>query len=282
MFALRQDYGLYKNISDAQQTPRNAWKHRIPRREQEQQRQITQDMTVVLPLVLLWLPPIISYAAVLLAVMAPRQVLSRQFWNDYEQMEYASIEWKQRKAMYRTALADWTVRASTRKQFAVLNRPRDMAGPVLDSTVLSALLLEHEQWSLKLLSRTQLRNLALAVGVHQRLPLSWTSFSTAIAPRSYLEYRIRVRARHVAKDDELLLEEDYLETECADLTDQELVAACLLRGLPLTSNKDMRVCLVNHLTMIKSIESRNSSEEFGVFALFLTILRDDLKSKYTF
>lgn len=56
--ALYKDYGLYRTISDAAQTARNSWNGRIPRQQAEQQRHFMESISIVGPLVMVWIPPI--------------------------------------------------------------------------------------------------------------------------------------------------------------------------------------------------------------------------------
>ena len=103
---LWKDWLLYQNIRDAAATPRNAWTvhpqrlslqgalasgivhSHIPWRQREQQRRFREGVATVLPVVVLWMIPVVGYLPMLLAVAAPRQVLSRHFHNEYEQRLY--------------------------------------------------------------------------------------------------------------------------------------------------------------------------------------------------
>jgi len=163
------DVEVYRNIHDASRTKLNAWtvdhprrrkrKHgqrpggegygttklsskkvvyddearpgRIPRRQYEQQRRLVEDLSKVGPLVALWIPPIIGYLPMLLAMFAPRQVLSRQFLNDYEVHQYAELEYRQRKSLFPTvASMFWTMTAPRQ----VVVREGKQVGAILQET----------------------------------------------------------------------------------------------------------------------------------------------------
>jgi len=89
---LHKHWLLYQNIRDAATTPHNAWTTkrgaRIPWRQQYQQRLFLDGISTVLPVVIFWMIPFLGYVPMLLAVAAPRQLLSRHFHNDYEMAEY--------------------------------------------------------------------------------------------------------------------------------------------------------------------------------------------------
>jgi hypothetical protein len=116
----------------------------VPRRQHEHQRRLVEDLHVVLPLVVAWLPPIVGYLPMALAVLAPRQVLTRPFWNEHEVRRYAAEESVQRHHFYRE-VSDlfWSATASggvangiDGPAFDTLGL--DAAGPVIDPRPLFA------------------------------------------------------------------------------------------------------------------------------------------------
>jgi hypothetical protein len=172
--ALIKDCLQYKSIHDASKTPLNAWTinsplvrnnkqqggdscrgffiyedeirpGRIPRRQYEQQRQLQQDFRTMLPLVLLWIPPIVGFVPPIMAMVAPRQTMSRQFHNPYEIMWFNQIEYEQRKEsfmklgnLFWSSIPLVNVRKVVVQQYLddEKDRPHDAAGPVLDGMVL--------------------------------------------------------------------------------------------------------------------------------------------------
>jgi hypothetical protein len=73
---------------------------RIPRRQYQQQLQTIEDFQTMLPLVALFLVPVIGYLPAVVAVSAPRQILSRQFHNADEWEIFSQINYAQRKAVF--------------------------------------------------------------------------------------------------------------------------------------------------------------------------------------
>jgi LETM1-like protein len=292
---------------------------RIPRRQHEQQRLLVEDLHVVTPLVVAWLPPIVGYLPMVLAVMAPRLVLSRQFWNAHEIDLYAHQESHQRRRFFgRAAELFWSATTIRRREPPLVVLGSDAAGPVIDPRPLFAGVFgtsnveatdtdsQNENPYATFLRTVDglpdeyLVPLALAAGsfanvggtgrddfLLPRLLAGWC------APRRLLRYRVRRTARAIAVDDALLIEEGAHVHHCRDLSDREVMDACLLRGLPLSKNaSEMRQSLSNHLAMIALVHldaSRQDSENrggggithryteaFGLLSLHLAILRTSL------
>jgi LETM1-like protein len=159
--ALLRDCFRYKAIHE---TPVNRWTmmdpttrtiqplNRIPRRQYEQQRQLRNDLRNMLPLVILWIPPIIGFLPPILAIVAPRQVMSRHFHNPFELDLFAQIEYQQRLKAYIT-LADMLWSSFERSNRDVRNAMArsvsgdgmdDEAGPLLDALTLYKTVFFHE------------------------------------------------------------------------------------------------------------------------------------------
>lgn len=308
-----KDWQLYRNIDDASHTKLNAWtlnhplrpstnlsnatvasfvsdagKQRaglVPRRMMEHQRRLKQDLAIVSPLVLIWLLPIIGYLPMILAFVAPRQVLSRHFWNEHEIQLYRQVELEQRKLAY-AKVADMffqnvanQVTDAMALDRAILRSDRDAGGPLLDLDPLYEIFIAQDDdtqakthssnasssfslVSLNRLPRDYLVQLSLAIGIHQRLPSYWAIMLTQFTLSYVLKLRITHIAQAVARDDAmLLLERANLSHDLSDwmaqLTDEEVRDASLLRGLPVNGSlADMRLCLNNHLDMVQPMHQR--------------------------
>jgi LETM1-like protein len=79
---------------------RKTTRTRVPWRQLQQQRRIQQELRFILPIVALCMPPGIGYITMLLAFGAPRQVLTRHFFNEYETQHFARLEYEQRLQNY--------------------------------------------------------------------------------------------------------------------------------------------------------------------------------------
>jgi len=296
---LYNDILRYKNIHDASRTQRNAWTvqrnplyrgnyklpfiimdeeirpGRIPRREHEEQRRLKDDLRKVLPIVALWAVPFIGTALVFFPVLIPRQTLSRQFLSTYQKELYASIEYRQCQSHFYT-LGEYVFTSAmiSAKRLNLSKVKEDAAGPVLDLMPFYAMftdtLPEKEAKNfllpvgklahLEKYPREHLISLALANGLYQHLPGSLSTLAARMCP--WLRQEIHRIGTNIAIDDKLLLEEAYDLYGCESLTDQEVMDACLMRGLPVTVSYDeMRVCLTNHLGMIRTLKERVLSEE---------------------
>lgn len=294
---LYYDMLRYKNIHDASRTPLNAWTvrrsplyrrddyklpfiimdeevrpGRIPRREHEEQRRLKDDLRKVFPVLAIWALPLVGYLPLIFAVMAPRETLSRQFFNTYQRELYASIEYRQCQSYFLTlgGYVFSSAMINTRRlDFSRLEQ--DAAGPILDLMPFYAMFTDKplpdknfilpvgQLAHLESYPREHLISLALANGLYQHLPPTLSSLSAHLCP--WLRTEIRRIGTNIAVDDILLLEEAYDSNTCASMTDTEVMDACLMRGLPVTvSHEEMRICLTHHLEMIRSLKERVPSE----------------------
>jgi hypothetical protein len=264
-------------------------------REYNEQLRLKDDLRKVGPVVLLWIPPGIGYIAMFLVVLAPRQALSRQFYSGYEQELYASIEYRQCKSHFH-ALAEH-VFGSVMVNVHSLDIPvqgQDAAGPILDpipyysvfsdaTESVDARLPAGKLAHLETYPREHLISLALANGLYQSFPDPLSRLFAACCP--WLRGEVRRIANLVATDDKLLLEEAYDSNGCESMTDQEVLDACLMRGLPVTvSYAEMRLCLTNHLTMIKALREslpkpHTTPEGLKLLTLHLSALRYYLREE---
>ena len=97
-----------------------------------------------MPLVILWIPPIIGFLPPILAVIAPRQVMSRHFHNVYEINWYAQIEYRQRREAY-MELGElfWSMILVNVKKSSLIYEAEDAAGPIFDGMILYSAFADH-------------------------------------------------------------------------------------------------------------------------------------------
>lgn len=262
---------------------------RIPRRQHEHQRKLRHDLSLVLPIVALWIPPVVGYIPVLLAISAPRQALSRQFHNSFEVVQFANIEYQQRREQFPiVADAFWNLVSTMHNQPPAIGRTQewDATGPVLDAAQLYHAVFADNNLpqlsAVKRIPRAYLTRFALAIGVYQTLPQPLNGIMAELTPSPWLRARVRQVAQDLCRDDAMLLSEGHHDDKCQRLTDVEVMDACLMRNLPMDcSISEMRKCLTNHLHMIESakasMQSGDPTEEFGILTLHLSILRDYFK-----
>ena len=261
------------------------WKNgRIPRRQVEQQRMLRHDVRIALPLVILFIPPIIGYIPVLMAIITPRQWMSRHFFNDHERLLNASMEVDQRRQNSK-ALSQSLLTLLHMKHTNIPQRCNkgDLAGPMLDLVPL------YQQWdtilhpSDRILSvRHHLVLLASMSGYLQRFPSILADPIRSFLPSSWLRADILWNADEVCRDDDLLLQEGYDILACNSMTNDEVVEACWLRGLPICINTNgignyttMREQLTMHLMMMKELRKGigTNHQHLPLLTLHVTALR---------
>ena len=316
---LYSDMLRYKNIHDASRTRLNAWTiarnplsggnysarrpfildeelrpGRIPRREHEEQRRLKDDFRKVLPIVGVWaVVPFLGNIVLPFVVLTPRQTLSRQFFTQYQREMYAAVEFKQCQSHFYT-LGECVFSSAmvSVKRLDISKLEEDAAGPVLDVMPFYVMFTEKipeeearnfilpvgELAHLNKYPREHLISLALANGLYQHLPDSLSSLAARFCP--WLRQEVHRIGTYMSTDDTLLLEEAYDSNGCESMTDQEVMDACLMRGLPVTVPYDeMRVCLTNHLSMIRALkervpyEERKASEGLVLLTMHLSAIR---------
>ncbi|CAB9502000.1 LETM1 domain containing 1 [Seminavis robusta] len=281
---------------------------RIPRRQYEQQRLLRDDFRTMLPLVIMWIPPIIGFLPVILAIVTPRQLMSRHFHNPYELEWFAQIEYGQRQQVY-NQVADmlWSsflhsesrhVQKAMTQSMSIASShddsstaaAEDAAGPILDAVTLYRTIFaaggeQKPHLSIKDLPREHLVKLSLAMGINQYLPGWLSSWVAEFQPSAWLQSQVDRISRVVCKDDDMLIEEGHHLNGCSSLTDQEATDACLMRGLPVGQNattEERRQCLTNHLRMIAEVRrepaTKVESDSFRLFTVHLAPIRNSLKS----
>jgi len=301
------------------------------RRPQEHLRQISRDLRITLPTVAGFMfIPLIGYAFLVLGVMFPRWLLSRQFHSWEQRWEFAEKEYGGRKKWMQRLNGDFwgsfmrkaprfvlrdsdnsgvSADAGMDKGATVIDADSDMltcidfdsAGPVFDKQ--SMKIMYNRCWDLcdidnnltmpvnriingKVspfihLPTAHLHSLSLASNFSSSLFLPSSTvapwFLQTFMPAAYLHMRLNTLAEDIIVDDAALLEEGQLENGCNDMTDDEILDACWVRGLPIgrftrarkiDRNRDvgdgnlsqaeigvMREIFSNHLKMAKLVMS---------------------------
>jgi hypothetical protein len=293
MKLLISDIHRYFNISDASQSPNNAWTnkggiHFMPRRQAEQQRQLKRDLRkVALPLLFANIP-IIGNAIWIFCAWKPNLFLSRHFYNfDYHRY-FISAQYKTRKGAYDTVAQDfWTtmmidrhsqeyirlVQSCQRRHF---DNDEDLS---LDGVILYELFQKGKyhgmEW--KFMDRQQLNHLAIASGLSNPF--------LSLMPKFLLKAMLESRVVDIVLDDASLIRENHHKTRCMQLTREEVLDACAMRGLPChfdSSFDSMSNSLSKYLTIMDSVHRVVSKECLlksvgGVmFVLYLQPIRHHL------
>eukprot|EP00580_Thalassiosira_gravida_P013723 CAMPEP_0201681010 /NCGR_PEP_ID=MMETSP0494-20130426/50892_1 /ASSEMBLY_ACC=CAM_ASM_000839 /TAXON_ID=420259 /ORGANISM="Thalassiosira gravida, Strain GMp14c1" /LENGTH=516 /DNA_ID=CAMNT_0048164741 /DNA_START=401 /DNA_END=1952 /DNA_ORIENTATION=+ len=277
------------------------------RRPQEHQRQISRDLRTTLPTVFAFLfIPGVGYAFLLLGMMFPRLLLSRQFHTNKQRWEFAEDEfgnkrcggWEVRlngdfwgmmmRCMPRLKLVcgdeadsngecgdDGEERGNANNDNSddgikeiipgylepLSYHKMDAAGPVYTKQSMLQLysLFQHlnnqqqqqqqqhhnnatattsskRSPSIQNLQTTHLHSLALSNNLASPIYLPSTIaplFLQTFVPNVYLQRKLTTLAENIVMDDAALIEEGQLECHCCRMTEEEVLDACWLRGLPL-------------------------------------------------
>ncbi len=265
------------------------------RRPQEQLRQISRDLQVTLPTVAAFvLIPFVGYSFLLLGMMFPRLLLSRQFHTKEQRWHFATKEFGERRSYFDRLNADfWGYcmrcmpgltlkdgKRTTKKSIRQDPIPRfiesltyykmDAGGPVLTESsihLLYQLLAQggHTATTISTLQNTHIHSLALANNLAAPLLLPSTLsplFLQTCIPSRYLNSKLTTLAEDIIFDDAALIEEGHIDVQCSGMSEEEVLDACWMRGLPVgefasrSGSREeelqlMRIILTNHLQMMQ-------------------------------
>lgn len=216
-------------------TERNAWRGVTPRRQVAQQARIYNDISSLLPLVAATVVPIIGNLPMLLAVSAPRQLLSRHYYNAYEVLEFNEMAFRHRERYF-----------GDTKRF-----------------------LQKSISSLDELNRSNLQHLAMTLGFGQHWPTETADHVIRYLPQLLLVRFIRQQLDALALDDMLLIREGAHIHLDSSLTDLEVMDACLARCLPISkasSVEELRTELKEYLKAVQGLR-KSEGETVGLKCL---------------
>ena len=286
------------------------------RRPQEHLRQISRDLQTTLPTVAAFLLiPFVGYTFLLLGMMFPRLLLSRQFHTREQRWDFATMEYSERRQWFEKLSIDFWGSCMIRRMPLLLvhdsrvddgeeavNEPEpyldslqmDAGGPVFNKQSMLTLynLFQHNKsqggrdaskiLSINNLQSTHLHSLALSNNLAAPILLPFNLaplFLQTCLPSLYLQQKLTTLAEDIIMDDSALIEEGQLESKCIGMTEEEILDACWLRGLPVgrfvTMNNNvqcsthgregevemMRTALTHHLQMIEDITKHSPLRE---------------------
>ena len=126
-------------------------------------------------------------------------------------------------------------------------RKGDQAGPLFDALPLYRL---FDHFSSGFIPRQQMVHIAKVSGM--TTPLLY------FVPKLFIRYSLRSIATDIILDDSNLILENHKSINCESLTDDEVLDACSLRGLPCGSDlsfDEMRKLLTNYLVIMEPIHT---------------------------
>ena len=257
---LLNSYYLYRNVIDASKTPVNAWSKlgHVPRRQAEQVRSFKRDFKKVLLPVSFAAIPVIGNLIFIPIAMNPSPFLSNHFLRGYE-----------------TSLAknDYSIRSQSYE--SCLNGFKTFLGydASIETDQLFGNLQKHDNLSWSKMSRKHIQSLARAYGI--------SHFTSNTFPSFYLTWQLDTAGKDIFADNLDLIQESHHLDFCQRLTDEEVLEACHIRGLPvddkMRSSLCKYLCTMEKLFLdIKSNACRNlngtDSERDIIITLHLAVL----------
>ncbi|KAL9181821.1 hypothetical protein ACHAXT_012164 [Thalassiosira profunda] len=255
------------------------------RRPQEHLRQLSRDLRVTLPTVAAFvLVPFDKLVRAAgnrflgqLSEECARPGADSGEWTE----EWRGTHWRNAEEQHTTALGTATY------------LQMDAAGPVFSEESLHTLhnLLQQSngsdgQTSINDLQPTHLHSLALANNLSAPLLLPSNVaplFLQTCLPNAYLRQKLTTLAEDIIMDDSSLIEKNQLENGCGGMTEEEVLDACWLRGLPVgrfaiadagshSSLDEMRKILTHHLQMMEAVTTQSRSKMVRDATLQLLVL----------
>mmetsp|Transcript_6265 Transcript_6265/g.11983 ORF Transcript_6265/g.11983 Transcript_6265/m.11983 type:complete len:389 (+) Transcript_6265:202-1368(+) len=290
---LWNDIKTYRYIQDASSTKNIVWPNggaQVPRRQRAFQRKLLKELlNVAVPVVGYVVIPVAGNAFVVLAIAFPKVFLSWHFLTPSQSRSFASDEYWFRITYYRDLIdCLWsTISAERGNVNAETIRGRldvvddDAAGPVYKdiSPLLDMFASDSGLSDLHSLPDYHVLTVARSSDL-LRPPFAVSSFLLNFIPSSLTAAQVDKIAESIVEDDELLILEGHECNGCASLTAEEVIDACLVRGLPsemALSMGEMRQCLTNHLRMTRQIPPEADKAQVRSFLMHLPAIRESMK-----
>lgn len=234
------DVRVYFLIQDALRSPRNQWTTPAgpPVWVQWKQQRLRKELVWIVPLAAACMLPVIGYIPSLLAFVFPQQLLTRHFWNEYEQEYFAST------ALERRHLSCKLVREYWWKYY-----PQDMERLFhshhenkKEEVVLSRAHHAPEYW----------KQLAQAAGCFSFFPNSYRTWKLCLP---YWQLQARMHLNQLEADDTLLL-------NATSFQDTEVEDACRIRGIP-ADHQSLQL----YLSRLRALRVRTAESDWGLVSL---------------
>jgi len=266
----------YQNINEAAFSKHNTWSNSnnglvgyIPRRQSEQKRKLKRDLTKVALPVGFAAIPFIGNSIFPIIAFSPSFFLSSHFLEGY-QRPIAHDEYRDRLGAFEAcANYFWVTVLREGKErkldvMAKLKRSDDgKAGAIVDGCALYDLC--HDRFP-NHIPRQQLLKIAIVAGMSPVI--------VAILPSVWIRFRLGSIAKDIILDDSDLIRDNIYDGGCQSLTDDEILNANSLRGLPCgrdISYDEMRNYLTKHLGIMKPI-FENKGGKIGLLGSFASAM----------
>ncbi|XP_042750722.1 LOW QUALITY PROTEIN: LETM1 domain-containing protein 1 [Lagopus leucura] len=190
-------------------------------RDMERLRQFRRDVLKAVPVALIAIPPFANFLVLLLMYFFPRQLLIRHFWTPRQQQEFSEENHSARRAAYPAVLSCLDAAAQSLPQQQLQRRLRELCVEVQRGRHP----LVAELCALQPLFSGPALRLAELRGAHVRA-LSRVLFLTPLLPAILVRRRLHSHLLEIRHLDRALA-----RLGLAQLSEEELRAACYLRGL---------------------------------------------------
>ncbi|XP_058717109.1 LETM1 domain-containing protein 1 [Poecile atricapillus] len=190
----------------------------LPYREMERLRQFRRDVLKAIPIGIIAIPPFANFLVIVLMYFFPRQLLIRYFWTPKQQLEFLDAYDRIRRDSYGAVLRSLALAACSLPEPQPLQQ---LCAQVQGGARphLAQLLAVRNLFSGSLLALNRLQ-------VDHVRALSRVLFLTPHLPAFFLRHRLRSHVLEIRHLDRALL-----QLGLGQLSEEELRAACYLRGL---------------------------------------------------
>ncbi|XP_014116079.1 PREDICTED: LETM1 domain-containing protein 1 isoform X2 [Pseudopodoces humilis] len=193
----------------------------LPYREMERLRQFRRDVLKAIPIGIIAIPPFANFLVIVLMYFFPRQLLIRYFWTPKQQLEFLDAYDCIRRDSYRDVLRSLALAARSLPEPQPRQLLQQLCAQVQGGARphLAQLLAVRSLFSGSLLALNRLQ-------VDHVRALSQVLFLTPHLPAFFLRHRLRSHVLEIRHLDRALL-----QLGLGQLSEEELRAACYLRGL---------------------------------------------------
>ncbi|KAM9177249.1 LETM1 domain-containing protein 1 isoform 3-T3 [Mergus octosetaceus] len=193
----------------------------LPYRDMERLRQFRRDVIKAIPVGLLAIPPFANFLVIVLMYFFPRQLLIRYFWTPSQQLEFLDAYHAIRSAAYAEVLQSLALAASSLPEPRLQTQLQELCTKVQRGSQPQV----AELYALRSLFSGPPLGLSKLRASHVRA-LSRVLFLTPHLPAFVLRHRLRGHVLEIRHLDQALL-----RLGLGQLAEEELRAACYLRGL---------------------------------------------------
>ncbi|NXK46352.1 LTMD1 protein, partial [Chauna torquata] len=212
--------------------------HQLPYREMERLRQVRragcgegsgsrakatggEDVIKAIPIGVIAIPPFANFLVIVLMYFFPRQLLIRYFWTPSQQVEFLDTYHTIRRAVYPEVVESLALAARSLPEPQLQNRLQELCAKVQRGSQPHV----AELYAVRSLFSGHPLGLNKLHVSHVRA-LSHVLFLTPRLPAFFLRYRLRSHVLEIRHLDRALL-----RLGLGQLSEEELRAACYLRGL---------------------------------------------------